>query len=174
MSAISIRKEIAIKYIRYILPYIFYDQDIIVYSLALRYGRTLLHEPYNLTFYRIHGKNTSKVYGNDIKKAVRVRALELLSYNLIIKILNFNDDLKNIAKGIINRMTGTTSYDNLLTIMTGLKYYIIRQSLTTLLSSIKNISMNRAVISLLGVAYLMSPYIGRRLIYRRQFLNNIK
>ena len=165
MSAISVRKELAMNFIRYVLPYAFYDPDIIVYLLALRYGRLLLHEPYILTFYRIHGRNVSKVYGNDIKKAVKVHTLELLSYNLLIKILNFNN-LNNIKLSIINRITGN-SYDNLLTIMTGLKYYIIRQSLTTLLSGIKNASMNRVISSLLGIAYLMNPYIGRKLVYRR-------
>ena len=166
MSAISIRKELAMKIIRRILPYVFYDQDIIIYSLALSYSRSLLHEPYNLAFYRIHKENISKIYGNNVKKMVKVRTLELLSYNLLIKILNFNDNLKDLKKILTEKMIGN-SYDNLLTIMTGLKYYIIRQSLMTLLSGIRNASVNRIITSLLGIMYLINPYIGRKLVYRR-------
>ena len=166
MSAISIRKELAMKIIRHILPYVFYGQDIIIYSLALSYGRFLLHEPYNLAFYRIHERNVSEVYSNDIKKMAKIRTLTLLSYSLLIKILDFDSNLKNAEKILIERMIGD-SRDSLLTIMTGLKYYIIRQSFMILSSGIKNASANRVVTSLLGIIYLINPYIGRKLVYRR-------
>ena len=169
MSAIAIRKRLAYMLAKYVMPYVIDAPDFITFAFALNYGKVLIHEPYTLTFYRVHDKNTSKGFEGDLKRVVKrgVRTL-ITNYQisrLMQRFVSYDVELRR-------RISPEIGYvDIVSSIVIDWKYYVTKYSLEGLLSGIEDASIHRIAAAMVGLIYLVSPYVAKKIIQWRYFGN---
>ena len=175
MSAIALRKDIASMLARYILPRVIFAPDLITYVFTLRYGRLLIHEPYPLVYYRLHSMNVSKVFEHDLRRICRTGVFTIIAVrHQIPRILTFNVEdseitasLKRVAEDAIEVVFA----DILSSIVMNWKYHVAKYSLKGLISGLRDESIYRIAAAMIGLIYLVNPYVARKIIQWRYFGN---
>ncbi len=168
MSTIALRKSLASMLAKYLLPHVIYAPDSVTYAFALRYGRLLVHEPHYLTYYRIHGKNVSRKFEDDLKRISKVGALTIVAVRYQIPIiLTFNVEdikIKETLKKIAEKAIKITYTDIVSSIVMDWRYNIVKYSFKGLLTGIKDASIYRIAAAIIGFIYLIDPYVTKKLI----------
>jgi len=156
LSSMAVRKDFAMKWASIIR--LFPDLvDVLIFMLALAEEGTIIHDPRRLTYYRVSGTSASSVRAvrdPEIRftKAVKNAARRALARHMLVALAN------RIGLGEY------VGYDEA-TIIGGIYgewgKYLVKAAINLL----DGTTITRLASTILGLTYLLSPYLAKRLIY---------
>jgi glycosyltransferase involved in cell wall biosynthesis len=156
LSSMAVRKDFAMKWANIIRA--FPDLvDVLIFMLALAEEGSIIHDPRRLTYYRISGTSASSV------RAVRDPAVR------------FTKAVKNAARHALARhmlvtlanrigLRGYVGYDEA-TIIGGIYSGWGKYLAKAMINLMDDVTITRLASFIFGLAYLLSPYLAKRLIY---------
>jgi glycosyltransferase involved in cell wall biosynthesis len=156
LSSMAVRKDFAMKWASIIR--LFPDLvDVLIFMLALAEEGTIIHDPRRLTYYRVSGTSASSVRAvrdPEIRfiKAVKNAARHALARHILIALAN------RIGLG---EYVGYDEATIIGGIYGGWGKYLAKAAVNLL----DGTTITRLASTILGLTYLLSPYLAKRLIY---------
>ncbi|MCC6004400.1 MAG: glycosyltransferase family 2 protein [Thermofilum sp.] len=156
LSSMAVRKDFAMKWASIIR--LFPDLvDVLLFMLALAEEGTILHDPRRLTYYRVSGTSASSVRAVKnptvrFVKAVKNAARHALARHMLVALAN------RIGLG---EYVGYDEATIIGGIYGGWGKYLAKAAVNLL----DGTTITRLASIILGLTYLLSPYLAKRLIY---------
>jgi glycosyltransferase involved in cell wall biosynthesis len=156
LSSMAVRKDFAMKWASIIR--LFPDLvDVLIFMLALAEEGTIIHDPRRLTYYRVSGTSASSVRAvrdPEIRfiKAVKNAARHALARHMLVALAN------RIGLG------EHVGYDEA-TIIGGIYGEWGKYLAKVAINLLDGTTITRLASTILGLTYLLSPYLAKRLIY---------